>query len=243
MIEFDDALRERLRSNLAAHERRSLELGDRRHAAVALVIVDSDAVADVGVAVRAELADMTDVPEAVDDAGRPLDGSVAGIAGGAALLICLRPSRMNRHAGQFALPGGRLDAGEGALDGALRELDEELGIRLDAGNVLGWLDDYGTRSGFVMSPVVLWCPGAPVLAPDPAEVSAVYRIGLHVLRDLVPRLITIPESPRPVLQLPVGNNLIHAPTGAILFQFREVALGGHAGQRVDGIEEPLFAWR
>ena len=92
VIEFDDALRERLRSNLAAHERRSL-IGDRRHAAVALMIVDSDAVADVGVAVRAELADMTDVPEAVDDAGRPLDGDVAGIAGGAALLICLRPSR------------------------------------------------------------------------------------------------------------------------------------------------------
>ena len=89
-----------------------------------------------------------------------------------------------------------------------------------------------------MSPVVAWCAGAPVLAPDPDEVSAVYRIGLHVLRDCVPRLIPIPESPRPVLQLPVGNNLIHAPTGAILLQFREVALRGRIGERVDDSRNP-----
>ncbi len=243
MIEFDDALRERMRSNLAAHQRRVLELGGRRHAAVALVIVDSDVVGDLGDPLAAEVADMTDVPDPVDASGRPLDGSMAGVAGGAALLLCLRPSRMNRHAGQWALPGGRLERGEAVLDGALRELDEELGIGLNSTSVVGWLDDYGTRSGWVMSPVVVWCAGAPVLAPDPAEVSAVYRIGLHVLRDCVPRLITIPESPRPVLQLPVGNNLIHAPTGAILLQFREVALRGRAGERVDGIEEPVFAWR
>lgn len=243
MIEFDDGLRQRLRSNLAAHERRVLAIGDRRHAAVALVIVNSDLVSDVGDLLQDDVVDMTDVPNAVDEVGRPLDGSMADVAGGAALLLCVRAPRMNRHAGQWAFPGGRLDRGEDVLDGALRELDEELGIQLDSESVVGWLDDYSTRSGFVMSPVVVWCSGAPVLAPDPAEVSAVYRIGLHVLRDCVPRLIPIPESPRPVLQLPVGRNLIHAPTGAILLQFREVALRGRIGYLVDGIEEPVFAWR
>ncbi len=243
MIAFDDGLRERLRANLAAHERRVLAIGERRHAAVALVIVNSDEVADIGDPLDDDVVDMTDVPNAVDDAGRPLDGSMAGVAGGAALLLCFRPSRMNRHAGQWALPGGRLDGGEKALDGAVRELDEELSIQLDSGSVVGWLDDYATRSGFVISPVVLWCSRAPAIVPNPAEVGAVYRIGLHVLRDCVPRLITIPESPRPVLQLPVGNNLIHAPTGAILLQFTEVALRGRIGERVDGIEEPVFAWR
>jgi 8-oxo-dGTP pyrophosphatase MutT (NUDIX family) len=243
VISFDDVLRERLRYRLAAHERRVLEIGERRHAAVALVLVDSAAVSDIGDPRSRDVADMSHVPDAVDDAGRPLDGSMAGIAGGAALLLIFRPSRMNRHAGQWALPGGRLDEGEEPLDTALRELHEELGIRLGPDSVLGWLDDYATRSGFVMSPVVVWCAGSPTLVPDPAEVGAVYRIGLHVLRDLVPRLTPIAESPRPVLQLPVANNLIHAPTGAILLQFRDVALLGRAGTRVDGIEEPVFAWR
>jgi 8-oxo-dGTP pyrophosphatase MutT (NUDIX family) len=243
MIEFDAGLRERLRSNLAAHERRAVAVDGRRHAAVALVIVNSDLVSDVGDPLQDDVADMTDVPEAVDDAGRLLDGSMAGVSGGAALLLCLRPASMNRHAGQWALPGGRWEGAEGPLDAALRELDEELGVRLGSAAVVGSLDDYATRSGFVISPIVLWCEGAQVLTPDPAEVSAVYRIGLHVLRDCVPRLIPIPESPRPVLQLPVGNNLIHAPTGAILLQFRDVALLGRIGERIDGIEEPVFAWR
>jgi hypothetical protein len=83
-----------------------------------------------------------------------------------------------------------------------------------------------------------------VLEPDPAEVFAAYRIGLHALRDSAPRLVDIPSSTRPLLQLPLGNDLIHAPTGAVLLQFREVALLGRAGERVMGrYEEPEFARR
>lgn len=159
------------------------------------------------------------------------------------LVITRRAAGLRAHAGQWALPGGRLDAGESALDAALRELDEELGLRLDAACVLGQLDDYVTRSGFVMTPIVLWGGADPALRPDPGEVLAVYRIGLGTLRDCTPRFISIPESDRPVLQLPLGNDLIHAPTGAILYQFREVALRGHPGVRVDDLEEPVFAWR
>ena len=116
-------------------------------------------------------------------------------------------------------------------------------LRLETDHVIGWLDDYATRSGFVISPVVLWCAGDPVIEPDPDEVFAAYRIGLHALRDSSPRLVEIPESDRPVLQVPLGGDLIHAPTGAILFQFREVALLGRPGQRVAHVEEPVFAWR
>jgi hypothetical protein len=64
-----------------------------------------------------------------------------------------------------------------------------------------------------------------------------------VLDGAEPRLIRIPESARPVLQLPMGNDLIHAPTAALLLQFRQVALRGHIGERVDHVEEPPFAWR
>jgi hypothetical protein len=57
-----------------------------------------------------------------------------------------------------------------------------------------------------------------------------------------PRFVTIPESDRPVVQIPVGGDLIHAPTGAVLLQFRRVAIEG-VPERVHEYEQPVFAWR
>jgi 8-oxo-dGTP pyrophosphatase MutT (NUDIX family) len=242
VIAFDERLRTRLETNLQEHDRRREPLGGRRHAAVAIVLLNSDAERDDGDPLTT--IDVSEVPGNADDgAGRRLDGRMVGVAGGAAFLLCRRPSKMRRHAGQWALPGGRLDPGEQPLDAALRELEEELGLRLRAESVLGWLDDYVTRSGFVVSPVVLWCTADPVLEPNADEVRAVYRVGLHALENAEVRLVAIPESDRPVLQIPLGNDLVHAPTGAMLLQFREVAFRGRVGQRVDHLEEPVFAWR
>ena len=116
-------------------------------------------------------------------------------------------------------------------------------MRLETSSVVGWLDDYATQSGYRISPVVLWGGADPALRPAPDEVLAVYRIGLHALLAAEPRHVAIPESDRPVLQMPLGNDLIHAPTGALLLQLRQVGLLGRAGERVDGYEEPVFAWR
>jgi len=166
------------------------------------------------------------------------------VAGGAAFLLCRRAARMNSHARQWALPGGRIDSGESTADAALREFDEELGVRLDPAAVLGLLDDYPTRSGYVMTPVVLWGGGHLDLVPAPAEVHAAYRVGLDELcRADSPRFVTIPESDRPVVQLPLSSDLIHAPTGAVLVQFRWVAIEGRANERVDEFEQPVFAWK
>jgi 8-oxo-dGTP pyrophosphatase MutT (NUDIX family) len=211
---------------------------------VAVVLVDSDAERHDGDPLTAADIDMSVVPGDLSADERPsLDGRMVGVAGGAAFLLCRRASRLRRHAGQWALPGGRLDDGETALDAALRELHEELGLRLDPGSVLGLLDDYPTRSGYVITPVVLWGGEDPHLEPAPDEVFAVYRIGLHALRDSEPRFVSIPESDRPVVQLPLGNDLIHAPTAAILYQLRQVGLLGRPGERVDHLEQPVFAWR
>jgi len=242
VIPFEEELRSTLGANLEAHERRRRPLDGRRHAAVAVVVIESDAERDDREPVPPGAIDMSGVPGAADGDGRPLDGRMVGVAGGAAFLLCRRPLGMRRHPGQWALPGGRLDRGEEPLDGALREVEEELGLSLGADAVIGWLDDYVTRSGFVISPVVLWCAGDPVLEPDPDEVFAAYRIGLHALRDCDPRFVEIAESDRPVLQLPLGNDLIHAPTGALLLQFRQVAMLGRVSERVDHVEEPVFAW-
>lgn len=246
MIEFSDSLRHTLTERLRAHRRVEHTLDGHKRAAVAIVLVDSrpDDHDDPHAAGALAAVDPTALPgDLVDRHGQPLDLRMVGVAGGAAFLLCRRAARMNRHAGQWALPGGRLDAGETAIDAALREVDEELGVRLEPSAVIGWLDDYPTRSGYVITPVVLWGGADPLLRPAPDEVLAVYRIGLHALEAAEPRFVRIPESERPVIQLPLGNDLIHAPTGAVLYQFRQVGLLGLAGERVDHLEQPVFAWR
>ena len=168
---------------------------------------------------------------------------VPGDAGQAAFVLTRRSSRLRSHSNQYALPGGRLDEGEDAHGAARREVHEEIGIELTPGDVIGTLDDYVTRSGYVITPVVAWTDDLTRLAPAPGEVDAVMLIGLHELfRDDSPRWIEIPESDRPVLQLPLLNRLIHAPTGALLWQFREVAIAGEL-VRTDRVEEPTWAWR
>ncbi|MCT7361983.1 NUDIX hydrolase [Mycolicibacterium llatzerense] len=237
-IRYDEALREHVGTHLAGHQRRVVDDPSKRHAAVAIVLVDSESGED-----RID-------PAPVDEwiGGRPLpdqnlDGRMVDVAGGAAFLLCRRTSRLNSHSAQWALPGGRLDPGETVVDAALRELHEEVGIKLSDESVLGLLDDYPTRSGYVITPVVLWGGGRLDPQPSPDEVVAVYRVGLHQLqRPDSPRFITIPESDRPVVQIPLGNDLIHAPTGAVLLQMRWLGLEGRP-DRVDELEQPVFAWR
>jgi 8-oxo-dGTP pyrophosphatase MutT (NUDIX family) len=240
MIAYDDALRERLTANLRRHERSTIELDERRHAAVAIVLVDSVAGSDDDDPHPAGADDLTVIPSDVS----ALDGRMAGVAGGASFVLCRRSAGLNNHASQWALPGGRLDAGESAIEAALRETDEEVGLRLGEDAVIGVLDDYATRSGYVITPVVVWGGADARLVPNPDEVLAVYRIGLHELaRDDSPRFVTIPESDRPVVQVPLGGDLIHAPTGAMLVQFRWVGLDGRVGERVADFEQPVFAWK
>jgi ADP-ribose pyrophosphatase YjhB (NUDIX family) len=242
VITFDDSLRSRLHTALGRHQRRPHPLEGRRHAAVAVVIVDSDPVAHDVEPLSSEDVEMLGLGDVSSDTEN-FDGRMVGVAGGASVVLCRRATRLRSHDGQWALPGGRLDDGETPLDAALRELAEELGLQLAPDSVVGWLDDYPTRSGYVITPVVFWAAGDPQLKPSPDEVHAVYRVGLHALRDCEPRFVSIPESSRPVLQLPLGNDLLHAPTAAVLFQLRQVGLLGHCNERVDHLEQPVFAWR
>lgn len=157
------------------------------------------------------------------------------------LLITRRAPWMRAHAGQLALPGGRLDPGETAVQGAVRELGEEVGLDLAPADALGLLDDYVTRSGYVMTPVVCWAVDAGGVVPAEAEVAEVHHVPLHLL-DVEPRFLTIPESDAPVIQLPLFDRYLHAPTAAIVYQFCQVACRGVA-TRVAHLEQPVFAWR
>jgi len=168
---------------------------------------------------------------------------VADADGRACFVLTRRASKLRRHAGQWALPGGRLDPGESAEQAALRELREEVSLALPPVSVLGLLDDYPTRSGYVITPVVVWGGAAAELAADPREVASVHRVPLADLeRPGVPRLRKIPESDRPVISIPMAGAHVHAPTAAIVYQLREVVMRGEA-TRVAHFEQPVFAWR
>lgn len=215
-----EALRSRVRRNLEAFESRGRGGAGGRASAVALAIADAGYGADV-----------SGLPEH------------ASWSDDAALLLTRRSARLRNHAGQWALPGGRLDAGESHEEAALRELEEEIGLARPEDAILGRLDDFETRSGFVITPVVVWAGPAATLRPNPAEVASIHRIPLsELLRDDAPLLQHEHDPSRPVLRMPVGDGSIAAPTAALLYQFREVCLHGRS-TRVAHFEQPRFAWR
>ena len=153
-------------------------------------------------------------------------------------VLTRRLSTLRRHAGQWALPGGRLEADETAEQAALREIREEINLELSPEAVLGRLDDFISRSGHLISPFVLWSPDASALVASPSEVDAAFCVPLSELDH--------PDALRmePLLHfvLPSLPSTLHAPTAAMVYQFREVALHGHE-VRVADVEQPYFAWR
>ena len=161
----------------------------------------------------------------------------------AALILTRRAASLRGHAGQWALPGGRIDADETPEQTALRELHEEVGLQLQPGDVMGRLDTFITRSGYAITPVVVWAGTAHQLSPNPAEVASIHRIPVtEFLRADAPILEVLDGSAHPVLKMPVGDNWIAAPTAALIYQFREVCVLGRA-TRVAHFEQPRFAWK
>ncbi len=219
-MERNEPLRSRISGFLRDFERLPVHPGERRQAAVAIAIIDEGSGADVP--------------------GLPRH---TGWSTQAALLLTRRSARLRNHAGQWALPGGRIDAGETPEAAALRELCEETGLLAGQDSILGRLDDFPTRSGYLITPVVLWAGSARELVANPGEVQSLHRIPVaELMREDAPLLEHLPEHEHPVLRMPVGEHWIAAPTAALLYQFREVCIAGR-DTRVSHFEQPSFAWR
>ena len=219
-MQRDDALRALVSSRLSAWPLLAPDTTGLKLAAVALTLAD-------------------------EGTGAKLRGlrQARGWSTDAALILTRRAKTLSGHAGQWALPGGRIDAGETPEETALRELEEEVGLALSPDAVLGRLDPFVTRSGYAIQPVVVWAGEARALKPNPAEVASIHRIPVReFLRPDAPILEPLEGSEHPVLKMPVGDNWIAAPTAAMIFQFREVCVLGRP-TRVAHYEQPKFAWK
>ena len=181
-----------LRERLAGFDVRGIDPAGRRRAAVAVAVTEAGHGAEVqGTPHHAQWSDAP------------------------ALLLTRRAAGLSSHAGQWAMPGGRIDDGETPEQAALRELVEEVGLALAADSVCGRLDDYATRSGYVITPVVVWAGPARELTPNAAEVASIHRIpASEMLRDDAPLLNHVKGAEHPVLRMPVGERWIAAPTAA-----------------------------
>ena len=161
-----------------------------------------------------------------------------------ALLLTRRTSSLRAHSGQWALPGGRMDESETASEAALREVREEINLTLQPESVVGTLDDYITRSGYRITPVILWAgANTSTLEPNPDEVASIHRISFTELaRADAPQFDMSPDSDQEVLSMKLSVDQIYAPTAAFLYQFREVVIKGRE-TRVLHYDQPRFAWR
>jgi 8-oxo-dGTP pyrophosphatase MutT (NUDIX family) len=154
--------------------------------------------------------------------------------------VTQRAGDLARHAGQMALPGGKLNDGESAESAAIRELHEELGLTAMPDAALGLLDDFETRSGFTITPVVMWSDAtASSIVPSRGEVARIFLLTLEEVRAVVGRAA---GGTSPSFHLDFSWGSMYAPTAAILYQFREVALAGHS-TRVGDFYQPPFTHR
>ncbi len=148
--------------------------------------------------------------------------------GDGTLLITRRSSNLRAHAGQWALPGGRLDDGEDAVTAALRELQEEINLTPSVDNILGILDDYPTRSGYVMTPVVVWINDLANMKANPNEVASIHEISFQELaRPDSPQFARKAPEADMIIRMLFNDVRIHAPTAAVLYQFRETVMHGN----------------
>ncbi|MEV4127436.1 CoA pyrophosphatase [Nocardia sp. NPDC049707] len=182
---------------------------------------------------------------------------VVTVEGPPSVMVIMRAHR-GRNAGQWALPGGRVDEGETVEQAAIRELHEELGLTATPADLLGRLDDFPAASGFVITPIVAALADASGLRPSPDEVHSVHLVDLARLaaadvphwvhpKDAVRQQDLRAEAPSVtaegpgLLQMRLAENMtIHAPTGAMLWQFRELLLLGRepAAARIAHFAQP-----
>jgi 8-oxo-dGTP pyrophosphatase MutT (NUDIX family) len=165
---------------------------------------------------------------AIDSPGRAASVLLTLVerAAGLTLLFTERAAHLKDHAGQISFPGGRIGAGETAVDAALRETHEEVGLRATDVEVLGFLDEFLTGTGFLIKPVVGYVAvGSFVATPDPTEVASVFEVPFEFIVNPANVSVTYRErlgARFRTYELHHSGHRIWGATAAILVNFRDV---------------------
>lgn len=103
---------------------------------------------------------------------------------GYTVLLTQRTAHLRDHAGQISFPGGRVEEYDlSPMDTALRETEEEIGLARERVEIVGFLPEYRTGTGFRVTPVVALVRPPFVLQPDPFEVAEIFEVPLSFLID------------------------------------------------------------
>jgi 8-oxo-dGTP pyrophosphatase MutT (NUDIX family) len=147
------------------------------------------------------------------------------------LILIRRSSALPVHAGEIGLPGGKVHPGEGMVEAALREAEEEVGLPASAVEVVGWLEPVvGRTSGSVALPVLGLLAGRPVLKPDPAEVAEVFDVAVaDLLVEGVYREerwdVPVPDRAIHFFELASRGVTVWGLTARVLHQFLSLVIG------------------
>lgn len=144
---------------------------------------------------------------------------------GGTLLLTRRTDHLKSHAGQIALPGGKIDPGDGdPVAAALREAEEEVGLDRRFVSPVGLLDPYVSNTGFRIFPVVATVDAAAPFTANPDEVADVFEVPLGFL--MTPGNHVLETRPwrgveRRYYAMPYGERRIWGVTAGILRLFYE----------------------
>lgn len=146
----------------------------------------------------------------------------------AMLTLIQRNSYKGVHSSQIAFPGGKIESFDASpLHTALRETEEEIGVRRDAVNVVSPFSElYIPPSNFKVSPFLGYLPEKPLFVPDPREVAAMVQMPLSVLLDdestALRRMATSYSQSIDVPVFNVGEHAVWGATAMMLSELKEV---------------------
>jgi 8-oxo-dGTP pyrophosphatase MutT (NUDIX family) len=149
------------------------------------------------------------------------------------IILTVRSDNLTSHPGQISLPGGtREEHDDNDIETALRESEEEIGLKPENVEVLGQLGDIALPSGFCVTPVVGLVEPGLTLTPCPIEVADIFHVPLKLMLNpssYSSSTMLFEQTPRKILELNYKKYRIWGATAAILYHLaKEVESFGNS---------------